>query len=111
MLKIEVKKKNIERALKELKRKFIKTKSLQECRDRKYHTKKSVERRQKINIEENVKMYFNDQRQKEFIRFVPFDRRYIWASLAFIRPYSGSALICLFRRPFCTSLSYAQEHI
>ena len=49
MLKIEVKKKNIERSLKELKRKFIKTKSLQECRDRKYHTKKSVERRQKIN--------------------------------------------------------------
>ena len=55
-----------------------------------------TQRRQKINIEENVKMYFNDQRQKEFIRFVPFDRRYIWASLAFIRPYSGSALICLF---------------
>lgn len=49
MIKIEVKGKNIGSALKELKRKFIKTKSLQECRDRKYHTKKSVERRQKIN--------------------------------------------------------------
>jgi|TARA_B110000211_G_scaffold163416_1_gene184566 small subunit ribosomal protein S21 len=49
MLKIEVKKKNIERSLKELKRKFIKTKSLQECRDRKHHTKKSIKRRETIN--------------------------------------------------------------
>ena len=49
MLKIEIKKKNIERALKELKRKFIKTKVSQECRDRKEHTKKSIKRRKEIN--------------------------------------------------------------
>tara|TARA_R110000751_G_C13612429_1_gene463568 strand:- start:250 stop:438 length:189 start_codon:yes stop_codon:yes gene_type:complete len=49
MLKIEVKKKNIERALKELKRKFIKTKVPKECRDRKEHTKKSIKRREEIN--------------------------------------------------------------
>ena len=48
MLKIEVKKKNIERALKELKRKFIKTKVSQECRERKEHTKKSTKKRQEI---------------------------------------------------------------
>ena len=49
MLKIKIKEKNIERALKELKRKFIKTKASKECRDRKEHTKKSIERRQEIN--------------------------------------------------------------
>mgnify|MGYP002641932435 FL=1 len=49
MLKIEIKEKNIERALKELKRKFINTKASKECRDRKEHTKKSIERRQEIN--------------------------------------------------------------
>lgn len=49
MLKIKVKEKNIERALKELKRKFVKTKALKDCRDRKEHTKKSIERREEIN--------------------------------------------------------------
>ena len=45
MLKVEVKKGNIERALKELKGKFIKTKVAKECRERQEHTKKSVKRR------------------------------------------------------------------
>jgi len=45
MLKVEVKKGNVERALKELKRKFIKTKVPKECRDRENHTKKSVTKR------------------------------------------------------------------
>jgi small subunit ribosomal protein S21 len=49
MLKVKVKKKNIERALKELKSKFIKTKISKHCRDRKEHTKKSIKRRQEIN--------------------------------------------------------------
>lgn len=48
MLKVKVKKKNIERALKELKNKFIKTKVSKECRDRKEHTKKSTKKRQEI---------------------------------------------------------------
>ena len=48
MLKIKIKDNKIERALKELKRKFIKTKNLKDCRDRKEHTKKSVKRREEI---------------------------------------------------------------
>lgn len=48
MLKVKVKKKNIERALKELKNKFIKTGVTKECRKRKEHTKKSIKRRQEI---------------------------------------------------------------
>jgi small subunit ribosomal protein S21 len=45
MLKVEVKKGNIERALKQLKGKFIKTKVPKECRDRQEYTKKSVTKR------------------------------------------------------------------
>jgi len=45
MLKVEVKKGNIERALKELKGKFIRTKVPKECRERQEYTKKSVKRR------------------------------------------------------------------
>ena len=45
MLKVEVKKGNIERALKELKGKFINTKIPKECRDRQEFIKKSVKRR------------------------------------------------------------------
>ena len=45
MLKVKVKKGNIERALKELKGKFIRTKIPKECRERQQHTKKSVKRR------------------------------------------------------------------
>jgi small subunit ribosomal protein S21 len=45
MLKVEVKKGNIESALKQLKGKFIKTKVPKECRNRQEYTKKSVTKR------------------------------------------------------------------
>ena len=45
MLKVEVKKGNIEAALKKLKSKFIKTKVAKECRERSEFTKPSVIRR------------------------------------------------------------------
>ena len=45
MLKVEVKKGHIERALKQLKGKFIKTKVPKECRNRQEYTKKSVTKR------------------------------------------------------------------
>jgi ribosomal protein S21 len=49
MLKIEVKNGNIERALKELKGKFIKTNVTKECRDRQEFVKKSVKNREQRN--------------------------------------------------------------
>ena len=45
MLKIEIKKGNIESALKTLKRKFIETKTSEECRNREEYTKKLVKKR------------------------------------------------------------------
>jgi small subunit ribosomal protein S21 len=48
MLKVKVKKGNIEKALKQLKRKYIKTKVARECNERKEFTKKSVKRREEI---------------------------------------------------------------
>lgn len=48
MLIVQVKDKNINRALKELKSKFIKTKVTKELLDRKNFKKKSVERREEI---------------------------------------------------------------
>ena len=48
MLKVNVKKGNIERALKEMKSKFIKTKVARECRKREEFTKPSVIRREEI---------------------------------------------------------------
>jgi len=49
MLKVEVKKGNIERALKELKSKYIKTKVVQQCRDKKEFIKPSEKKRQIIH--------------------------------------------------------------
>lgn len=49
MLKIKVKKGNLENSIKELKKKFINTKVLNECRDRKEFEKKSVKKRKKLN--------------------------------------------------------------
>jgi small subunit ribosomal protein S21 len=48
MSKVNVKKGNIERSLKELKSKFIKTKVSRECRKREQFTKPSVIRREEI---------------------------------------------------------------
>lgn len=47
MLKVKVNKCNIEKSLKELKGKYIKTKVAKECRDRQQYTKKSVNNRSK----------------------------------------------------------------
>lgn len=49
MLKIKVKKGNLENSIKELKKKFNDTKVLNECRDRKEFEKKSVTKRKKLN--------------------------------------------------------------
>lgn len=49
MLKVGVKHGNIERALKELKGKFIKAKIAKECKDRQEHIKKSIEKRSEKN--------------------------------------------------------------
>jgi len=48
MLRVEVKKGNIEAALKKLKSKFIKTKVAKQCRERDHFTKPSVNRRAEI---------------------------------------------------------------
>jgi len=45
MIKVEVKKGNIERALKEYKSKIIKTRQMSELNDRKEHEKPSVKKR------------------------------------------------------------------
>jgi small subunit ribosomal protein S21 len=61
MLKVNIKKGNIERALKELKSKFIKTKVARECRDRKEFTKPSVTRRDEINKAKYVQKKKTDE--------------------------------------------------
>jgi len=48
MLRVEVKKGNIEAALKKLKSKFIKTKVAKQCRERDHFTKPSENRRSEI---------------------------------------------------------------
>jgi small subunit ribosomal protein S21 len=49
MLIVKVKKGNIERALKEFKGKFIKTKVAKECRERQEYVKKSTKKREVKN--------------------------------------------------------------
>lgn len=61
MLKVNVKKGNIERALKELKSKFIKTKVAKECRQREEFTKPSVTRREEINKAKYVQKKKTDE--------------------------------------------------
>lgn len=48
MIIVQIKDKNINRALKELKTKFIKTKVVKELNNRKNFKKKSVERREEV---------------------------------------------------------------
>ena len=63
MLKVEVKKGNVERALKELKSKFIKTKISQQCRERGEYTKPSIKRRkQKLKA-----IYVQNKKDQESI--------------------------------------------
>jgi small subunit ribosomal protein S21 len=54
MLKIKVKKGNINQALKNLKNKVFKTKMLNDIRERKDYTKKSVKRRAEINKAKHI---------------------------------------------------------
>lgn len=61
MLKVDVQKGNIEKALKILKKKVRNTKQNQELRDRKQHTKKSVKKRkQKLKA-----IYIEQKRTQE----------------------------------------------
>ncbi len=62
MLKVNVKKGNIERALKELKSKFIRTKVSKECREREEFTKPSVKRRAEI---QKAKYVQNKKREED----------------------------------------------
>jgi small subunit ribosomal protein S21 len=59
MLKIPVVKENIERALKQFKRKFRDTQVLKEVRERKHYIKKSLKR--KIQKEEAIRKFKKQQ--------------------------------------------------
>lgn len=61
MLKVNVKKGNIERSLKELKSKFIKTKVSRECRKREQFTKPSIIRREEIGKAKYVQKKRTDE--------------------------------------------------
>ena len=61
MLKVEVKKGNIERALKELKSKCIKTKVLQQYRDKKELIKPSEKKRKSLH----KAIYIENKKRKE----------------------------------------------
>jgi small subunit ribosomal protein S21 len=61
MLKVEVKKGNIERALKELKSKYIKTKVLQQYRDKKEFIKPSEKKRKSLH----KAIYIENKKRKE----------------------------------------------
>ena len=60
MLKIEVKKGNLNKALKIFKKKFRDTKVLKELRERQYYTKRSLKRR--VEIDKAIR---RDKKQKE----------------------------------------------
>ena len=62
MLKVNIKKGNVERALKELKSKFIRTKVSKECRERKEFSKHSETRRAEI---QKAKYVQNKKREEE----------------------------------------------
>jgi small subunit ribosomal protein S21 len=61
MLKVKVQKNNIERAIKEMRRKVIKTQLVKECRKRKEFTKDSIKRREEIQKATYVQKKFGDQ--------------------------------------------------
>ena len=62
MLKIEVKKGNLNKALKIFKKKFRDTKVLKELRERQYYTKKSLKRRvEKDKAIRKLKKYSDDE--------------------------------------------------
>ena len=62
MLKIEVKKGNLNKALKIFKKKFRDTKVLKELRERQYYTKRSLKRRvEKDKAIRKLKKYSDDE--------------------------------------------------
>lgn len=60
MLIVQIKNGNIERGLKELKGKFIKTKIAKECKDREVYLKESVRKR-----EEKIKAIYNQKKREQ----------------------------------------------
>ena len=68
MLKVEVKKDNIERAIKELRRKVISTQLVQQLKDRKQFLKPSVKRREEILKAQ----YVQKKRKKTSINYILF---------------------------------------
>lgn len=60
MLIVQIKNGNVERGLKELKGKFIKTKIAKECKDREEYVKESVRKR-----EEKIKAIYNQKKREQ----------------------------------------------
>jgi small subunit ribosomal protein S21 len=60
MLIVQIKNGNIEKGLKELKGKFIKTKVGKECKDREEYLKESVRKR-----EEKIKAIYNQKKREQ----------------------------------------------
>jgi len=60
MLIVQIKNGNIERGLRELKGKFIKTKVVKECKDREEYLKESVRKR-----EEKIKAIYNQKKKEQ----------------------------------------------
>lgn len=61
MLVVKVQKNNIERAIKQMRRKVIETQQLKQIRDKKEYTKPSVKRRQEIQKATYVQKKFKDE--------------------------------------------------
>tara|TARA_B100002019_G_scaffold45661_2_gene38362 strand:- start:86 stop:274 length:189 start_codon:yes stop_codon:yes gene_type:complete len=61
MLIVKVQKNNIERAIKQMRRKVINTQLQKECRKRKHFTKPSIKRREEIQKASYVQKKFGDE--------------------------------------------------
>lgn len=61
MLIVKVQKNNIERAIKQMRRKVINTQLQKECRERKHFTKPSILRRDEIQKASYVQKKFGDE--------------------------------------------------
>jgi len=61
MLIVKVQKNNIERAIKQMRRKVINTQLQKECRERKQFTKPSIKRRDEIQKASYVQKKFGDE--------------------------------------------------
>ena len=61
MLIVKVQKNNIDRAIKQLRRKVINTQLLKECRKRKHFTKPSIKRREEIQKATYIQEKYGDE--------------------------------------------------